>query len=85
MSLVRVRIAVAVDEDGYYVAKGWGSAEDEELHEEALADLDPGTSNPAEPVAVHFIEADVPLPTPAEPLTIPGVVEGGAGDGEEGM
>lgn len=63
---VRVRIAVAVQQDGRWHAAGWREATDfvkSEIAQEPLGDC-----------VVHWIEADVPLPSEA---TIEGEVQGG--------
>jgi hypothetical protein len=59
---VRVRIALAVDSKGRWSACGWvgdsGRLDDEEYAGHAQESLDSGLDQ-----LVHFIEADVPLPT----------------------
>ncbi len=58
MKTVRVRIAVAVDEHGNYHAAGWSGSKDEHIGETASEFFE--SAEGAE--AVHFVEADVPLP-----------------------
>lgn len=66
---MKIRIAVAVAEDGEWTSSGWGSPKNELSDEEkmgfALEGLD------ADSVARCFIEADIPFP---KPTTIKGVV-----------
>lgn len=71
MKTVRVRIAVVVDEKGGYNAVGFQDSDgfvwsDKEILQTAQDAFDPQGNE-----AVHFIEADVPLP---EPQTIEGKV-----------
>ncbi len=72
MKTKRVRIAVAVNEDGKWCAMGWGGGmigkqTDAELTSHALEGLD----NDATSEHVVFIEADVPIP---ESVTVEGKV-----------
>jgi hypothetical protein len=66
---VRVRILVATDRKGQWLAYGWNGGTDMERVREAmpLDDIDLGE-------IYHWIEADVPLPAEDGP-TIEGVVE----------
>ena len=68
MKVVRVKIAVVVDERGNWSALGWKG--DPKLTTELLLD----TFDPDGNQVVHFVEADVPLP---EYKTIKGEVTDG--------
>lgn len=57
---VRVRIAVVVDSSRRWSASGWDGQSDEQKKAAALMCLDP--DEPAEPVAVTFVEFDVRVP-----------------------
>jgi hypothetical protein len=56
---VRVRIAVAVNERGEWCCAGWTGGKDEDHTRSALetSEYHGGTLE-----AIHFVEADVPLP-----------------------
>ena len=61
---VRVRVAVAVEASGNWTA--WGAADTDD--DEAIGNVyEPGD-------VVYFLEAEVPVPEPAEPITIPATV-----------
>lgn len=62
----RVRIAVAVDRNGFWNCYGCEGSPDDEAMELAVEGVDHGESR-------HFITADVPLPD--DPAEIVGVVE----------
>lgn len=64
---VRVRIAVAIDEDGEWSATGWYRYTDEEAKASAFKRLDGGVVE-----SISWIVADVPIPTPQ---VIEGVVQ----------
>lgn len=68
MKTVRVRIAVAVSDDLSWSASGWSS--NDKRYDVAAKDS-AVDSVPRSVCAVHFIEADVPVP---EPMTISGEV-----------
>lgn len=63
---VRVRILVAVDDKGQWAATGYHRYDEEEARDIVFTD------DLGEALAYHWIEADVPIPTP---LTIEGVVQ----------
>jgi hypothetical protein len=65
---VRVRILVATDRKGYWIAYGFAGESDPEQIKQAMTldDVEPGE-------VYHWIEADVPLPAEAGPA-IEGVV-----------
>lgn len=69
---VRVRIAVAINSDGQYEAAGADGQDDGEREDYAQEWL---LDRSGENSAVHFVEADVPIPVKPEPQTIEGVVE----------
>ena len=60
---VRVRIAVAIAPSGGWSATGDGEWSDQEAMLMA-----------AEGTVVRFVECDIPLPKPAEPVTVEGTV-----------
>ena len=60
MKTVRVRIAVAVDRDGAWVASGWSDAKGEPC--DCIGDMVDGLEVGE---ARSFVEADVPLPEQA--------------------
>lgn len=57
---VRVRIAVAVSDEGDWCARGLSGSQDSDAVDSAFMHLSPARSHEA----VHWIEADVPIPTP---------------------
>lgn len=69
---VKVRIAVAVNEDGEWVACGNSGWDDGESEGEAIFILgDEATPD------THFVIAEVPLPEPDKPHEVRGEVERG--------
>ena len=62
---VKIRLAVAVNEDGEWYAWGAKDYSDDEMRNEV-------TGQVCDPHAVHFVEAEVPLPVPT---TIQGTVQ----------
>ena len=66
MTTKRVRIAVAIDRNGYWFAAGWDRSDDGDSREFSLETLYMNHDTDAEGMAsepvVHYIEADVPIP-----------------------
>lgn len=67
---MKIRIAVAVAEDGEWHSFGWGRPEEKVTDEDIMRWA--VESIRSAPSANYFIEADIPIP---KPKTIKGVVE----------
>ncbi len=57
--MVKVRIAVAINDQGDYSARGDNEWDDKEATEEALDNINEGGVR-----IVHFIEVNMPIPKP---------------------
>ena len=70
MKTARVRIAVAILPNGEYGAAGWSDEDDPSNLEFAAAEAlqSPGA------YAVHYVEADIPLPESPKSVTVEGDV-----------
>lgn len=71
MATVRVRIAVVVDEEGFWQASGWFTQGNKPTDEE-MKDITMDIFTPEGCEAVYFVEADLPLPSP---VTVEGKVQ----------
>lgn len=71
MKTVRVRIAVAVNADGKWSAFGHVGNKDADARDIAFTNMSDYEENHD---AVHFIEADVPVPQVPQPQTIKGEI-----------
>ena len=67
--MTRVRIAVAVSEDGHWAAYGESGTEDTFKQACALESLEGGGG-----YELLFVEADIPVPEPYVPPTVEGTV-----------
>jgi hypothetical protein len=54
---MKIRLAVAVQENGNWQCAGWRDATDQQMRQTALDCLDP-----CDHEVVHYIEVDVPMP-----------------------
>ena len=72
MKTVRVRILVAVTDDGSWIADGscieGASHTNEERTRKDLIELAKANFDP--PIELHWIEAEIPIPAPLAPTTI---------------
>lgn len=69
MKTVKVRIAVCVNSDGQWAASGWSTADKDQMEDVASDML---TEFPLGNDTIHYITAEVPLPSSLE---LRGVVE----------
>lgn len=67
MATVRVRILVAVTDDGHYIAEGYGDTKPAKLIASMTQDLH---HHMTPPIEFYWIEADVPIPPKLQPATI---------------
>ena len=71
METIKVRIAVAVDGEGNWVAQGWGwlkdNCDDLDMEELAIDGVDSAGT-----LAINFIEVDIPIPAFPERETFKG-------------
>jgi hypothetical protein len=76
---VRVRVAVVLTPEGFYDAQGWmtpeGTSSDEDLAEIALDVLGNYEEVALDHHRVVFVEADIPLPSRPEAVTVEGEVK----------
>ena len=67
MNSVRVRILVAVTDDGAYVAEGYSDTKPRRLVRQMAENIH---NHMTPPIDFYWIEADVPIPQPLHPRTL---------------